>query len=187
VAKHAKILRFAAAQLRQASVVVSSVSPPPAVPAYVVPEYSVVARGNDSLGRRGRWQVFAALATASLGLATAFAAAGAWPVLAYSLLELAVLACAFAWWDRHAEDWERLVIAGDSVIVERQAGRKRERREFDRHRLRVDVEPGAGWAGHAPRVVLRGGDAPCEFGHALPAAERLAVARQLRRLTGLRF
>jgi uncharacterized membrane protein len=178
-------LRFAAAKSREARPFVSSAVPPP-IPAD--PEYCVVARGNDSLSRRRRWQVFAALATASLALATAFAVAGAWPVLAYSLLEVGVLACAFAWWDRHAQDWERLVIAGDSVIVERSAGSKRERREFDRHRLRVDVEQGgAGWSGHAPRVVLRGGGAACEFGHALPAAERLAVARQLRRLTGLRF
>ena len=133
--------------------------------------------------------MFAALATASLALATAFAVAGAWPVLVYSLLEIGVLACAFAWWDRHAEDWERLVIAGDSVIVERRTGRKRERREFDRHRLRVEVVDGVERAGsaRAPRVWLRGGDAAWEFGHALPAAERLAVARELRRLTGLRF
>ena len=157
------------------------------------PEYCVVARGNDSLGRRGRWQAFAALAAASLAVATAFAAAGAWPVLGYSLLEVGVLAFAFAWWDRHAGDWERLVIAGDSVIVERYAGRKRERREFDRHRLRVEVVRSVeqGLLPHrpdpAPRVMLRGGDAACEFGHALPAAERLAIARELRRLTGLRF
>jgi uncharacterized membrane protein len=172
--------------LRVARPFVSSVVPPP-IPAN--PEYCVVARGNDSISRRRRWQVFAALAGASLALATAFAVAGAWPVLAYSLLEVGVLACAFAWWDRHAEDWERLVIAGDSVIVERSRGRKRERREFDRHRLRVEVEQGAdqGWPGRAPRVMLRGGGAACEFGHALPAAEKLAVARELRRLTGLRF
>lgn len=125
------------------------------------------------------------LAAVSLGLAAAFAAAGAWPVLGYSLLEIGVLACAFAWCDRHAGDWERLVIAGDSVIVERSAGRKRERREFDRHRLRVEVEQAG--SGRAPRVVLRGGDAACEFGRALPAVERLAVARELRKLTGLRF
>ena len=158
-----------------------------------MPEYCVVARGNDSLSRRRRWQVFAALATASLALATVFAVAGAWPVLAYSLLEVGALACAFAWWDRHAEDWERLVIAGDSVIVERHVGRKTERREFDRHRLRVEIVQSVdegrdpGWSPHVLRVVLRGGDAACEFGHALPAAERLAVARQLRKLTGLRF
>ena len=42
--------------------------PPPADP-----EYCVVARGNVSLSRRQRWQVFAALAAISLSLATAFA------------------------------------------------------------------------------------------------------------------
>ena len=149
----------------------------------------MVARTNDSLPGRRRWQVFAALAAVSLAVATVFAVAGAWPVLGYSLLEIGVLACAFAWCGRHAGDWERLVIAGDSVIVERSRGRKQERREFDRHRLRVEVEQGGDPRGfaRAPRVVLRGGDAAFEFGHALPAAERLAVARELRRLTGLRF
>ncbi|HTQ01409.1 MAG TPA: DUF2244 domain-containing protein [Casimicrobiaceae bacterium] len=146
-------------------------------------EYCVVARSNDSLGRRHRWQVFGALAAVSLGLALAFAAAGAWPVLAYSLLEIGVLACAFAWCERHAGDWERLTVAGDHVVVERGVGRKRERREFNRYWLRVDVEAGER---RSPRVVLRGGGASWEFGYALPAGERLAVARELRALTGMR-
>lgn len=159
----------------------SSVVLPP-LPADV--EYCVVARGNDSLGRPRRWQVFGALAAVSLALAVAFAAAGAWLVLPYSLLEMAVLACAFAWFDRHAHDWERLTVAGDRVIVERSEGRTRERREFNRYWLRVEVdEPGFGGS---PRVVLQGGGATCEFGHALPVPERLAVVRELRQLTGMR-
>jgi uncharacterized membrane protein len=160
---------------------VPSVALPP-LPADV--EYCVVVRGNDSLGRRRRWQVYAALAAGSLALAAAFAAVGAWLVLPYSLLELAVLACAFAWFDRHARDWERLTIAGDRVIVERAVGRTNERREFNRYWLRVEVdEPGLP---RSPRVVLQGGGVPCEFGHALPARERLAMARELRALTGMR-
>ena len=111
--------------------------------------------------------------------------AGAWPVLPYSLLEIGVLACAFAWCERHAEDWERLTVAGDRVVVEQARGSKRERREFNRYWLRVEVERGRNRPA-SPRVVLRGGGASCEFGHALPAQERLAVARELRRLTGLR-
>lgn len=145
-------------------------------------EYCVVARGNDSMGRAARWRVFFVLAALSLGLALAFAAAGAWPVLPYAVLEVGVLAAAFAWCDRHAGDWERLTVAGDRVIVERSAGRRRERRDFDRHRLRVEVEERAGQL-----IWLREGDAACAFGHALPAPERLAVARDLRRLTGLRW
>jgi hypothetical protein len=36
--------------------------------------YCVTSRRNDSLGSRGRWRIFAALCTASAGLALAFAA-----------------------------------------------------------------------------------------------------------------
>jgi uncharacterized membrane protein len=160
---------------------VSSVALPP-LP--VDPEYCVVARRNDALGRRSRWQVFAALAAVSLTLALAFAAAGAWPVLPYSLLEVGVLAVAFLYVERHAGDWERLTVAGDRVVVERAAGSRRERREFNRYWLRVDVDPSG--FGRSPRVTLRGGGTSWEFGNALPATERLAVARELRGLTGMR-
>ena len=144
----------------------------------------MIARGNASLGRRQRWQIFAVLAGASLGLAAIFAAAGAWPVLPYAVVEVGVLACAFAWCERHAGDWERLVVAGDRVVVEREVGRKQERREFSRYWLRVEVERAA--ISRSPRLFLRGGGASWEFGNALPESERLAVMRELRKLTGLR-
>lgn len=144
----------------------------------------MVARANDSLGRRNRWLVFGMLAATSLALALAFAAAGAWMVLPYSALEMGVVAGAFAWFERRAGDCQRVVIAGDRVVVDEASGRKRERREFNRYWLRVEVEPAA--RGQAPRVFLRGGGASWEFGHALPGPERLAVARELRRRTGMR-
>jgi uncharacterized membrane protein len=86
------------------------------------PLFSVVARRNNSLDRRERWMVFGALAAVSLGVALLFALAGAWPVLLYSFLELAVLGFAFRHVDMRADDWERLTIAGDRVVVERSAG-----------------------------------------------------------------
>ena len=159
----------------------SSVALPP-LPAGL--EYCVVARRNDSLGRRPRWRVFGALAAVSLVLAAAFAVVGAWPVLPYSVLEILLLGCAFYYVERRAEDWERLTIAGDRVVVEQVAGGKRERHEFNRYWLRVEVDP-CGF-GRSPQVWLRSGSDAWAFGTALPVAERLAVAQELRRLTGAR-
>jgi uncharacterized membrane protein len=99
------------------------------------------------------------------------------------MLEVGMLAGAFWLMERHAEDWERLTVAGDRVVVERAKGGRHERREFNRYWLRVEVEP-AGY-GRPPRVTLRGGGTSWEFGNSLPAGKRLEVARELRALTGL--
>lgn len=147
-------------------------------------EYCVVARTNDSLGRRTRWLVFGALAVTSMTLALAFVVAGAWVVLPYSALEIVALGCAFAWFEWHAGDCQRLAVTGDRVVVDETSGRVRQRREFNRYWLRVEVEPVGN--GAAPRLFLRGGGASCQFGHALPGPERLAIARELRRYTGMR-
>jgi len=140
----------------------------------VEPELCVVARRNDSLGARGRWTAFCLVGGASLALGVAFVAAGAWPVLPWSLAEVTVLGAAFAWLDRRSRDWERLTVQGDSVIVERMRGGTMVRREWKRYWLRVDAEPA--------RLLLRSGRDACEFGAALPAEARGEVVSQLRRL-----
>ena len=148
-----------------------------------------MSRRNNSLRRGQRWTLFASLATVSLGIASLFAAAGAWPVLPYSMLEIALLAGAFAWIERRSGDWERLTVAGDRVFVERATGGQFSKREWNRAWLRVEV--GGTIVGGAPRVFRRGdarlmlryaGEA-IEFGAALPPEERVRVAQSLRRLT----
>lgn len=146
-------------------------------------EYCVVARANDALGRRRRWFAFGVLAVGSLVLALPFAVAGAWLVLPYWALDIGVVAMAFAWYERHVTDWQRVVVVGDRVVVDETVGGKRQRREFSRYWLRVDVEQAG--SGQAPRVYLRGGGASWEVGQALPGPERLAIARELRRVTGM--
>jgi uncharacterized membrane protein len=145
------------------------------------PEFCVVVRRNNSLGRRQRWLVFAVLAGVSLSLASAFALAGAWPVLPYSVLELALLAGAFRYIERRADDWERLTIAGDRVIVERAASGTWRRREFNRPWLRVE-----GGEGGTCALTLRYAGEAWEVGGALPAAERAALGATLRRMLGSR-
>jgi len=121
--------------------------------------------------------LFATLAAASFGLALAFAAVGAWLVLPYSAVEIALLAVAFAYIERRAGDWERLTVTGDRVVLERSIAGRRTRQEWNRPWLVVAVN-GDG--------VVRIGNEAVEFGRALPATERTAVARTLRRLASLR-
>ena len=153
-------------------------------PLTVEPEFCVVSRWNLSLPASARWRIFGALAAISLGLALAFAAAGAWMVLPYSVLELAVLACAFHFVERRAADWERLTVADDRVIVERASGGRYARREWNRPWVRVEMSERR--FGRPARLVLRCGRDEWEFGDALQDRERDEVARELRRLTAAR-
>lgn len=128
--------------------------------------------------------MFGALAGPSLLVAAGCAAVGAWPVLPFSIIEIVLLAGAFLWIDRHAGDWERLVVAGDRVIVERREGGRQGRREFNRCWLRVELR--ADGFGRSPQMTLHSAGVSLPFGAALTTTERLAVARELRRLTARR-
>jgi uncharacterized membrane protein len=143
-------------------------------------EFCVVSRRNDSLGSRWRWRLFGSLCGVSFGLALGFAAFGAWLVLPYSALEMAVLFVAFLWIDRHASDWERVTVCGDRVIVEREQGGVQSRREFNRYWTRVETEEAA--YGGIARLCLRSAGQSEAFGAELSAADRGAAARDLRRV-----
>ena len=143
-------------------------------------EFCAVSRRNDSLGSRARWTLFAGLCAASMGMALTFAAFGAWPVLPYSVIEMGLLCWAFSWIERHANDWERVTVRGDRIVVERTRGGTRTRREFNRFWTRLEVEADA--RSRVARLVLRHRGESLLFGEELPAHERAAIARDLRRV-----
>jgi uncharacterized membrane protein len=148
------------------------------------PQLCLVARRNNSLTRRARWTVFATLAVISFSLALAWAIAGAWLVLPYSFIEMAVLAAAFAYIERRAGDFERLTVIDDRVIAERSIGRRRERFEWNRKWLTVEVVPAR--TGGVERIALCGAGMEWEFGVTLPEEERQTVAQALRRVVAAR-
>ena len=139
--------------------------------------FTVVAARNSSLAPAQRWRIYGALAAGSLAMALGFVAAGVWPVLPYSILELGALAAAFAWIERHVGDMDRLTLQGDRVVVESRRGRHETRSVLARHWLRVEVAE-EGFA-HEPRLVLKGGGEAVRFGDAVAAGARLALARTL--------
>ena len=145
---------------------------------------TVVARRNTSLAPRQRWTLYGALAAGSLAMALGFVAAGVWPVLPYSILELSGLAFAFAWIERRANDSDSLTLEGDRVVVEQRRAGRATRRELSRHWLRVEIDE-EGYA-HEPRLVLTNGRDAVRFGDAVPAGERLALARTIRGMLAAR-
>lgn len=142
-------------------------------------EYVYTARRNNSLSSSGRRLVFGFILVVSLGIAAGFFLIfGAWPILPYAGIEMAVLYLAFRCIDRHAADYERITIREKSVTIEVQEGRAVAHLEMNRHWARVVCGSGAS------RIALRSHGREIEVGRHLCAAKRAVMARELAR--GLR-
>ena len=105
-----------------------------------------VSKPNRSLGLAAQRWVLAVIAATALGVAAGATAFGAWPVMPFAGLEVALVALAFRVLRMHDADFERLEIGEHEVRVE-----AREAREITRF---VAHRP---WA----RVVLRERGARC--------------------------
>lgn len=141
-----------------------------------------VLRRNCVLSPRqlGAW--FGGLALVSVGVATAFAVNGAWPVVPFAFVEVAALVIAFIVYSRHAADYERIVLANDRVLIETVSADSVSRRELLRSRLRVEYE-----GGRADLVRLVCDAQTLPVGRFVPTERRGELARELRSsLAGMR-
>jgi uncharacterized membrane protein len=104
---------------------------------------------NRSLDVRGRRVVLAALAATTMGVGTFAAMVGAWPVMPFAGIEVALVFLAFRVLAAHDQDFEHLEIGAHEVSVE-----SRDARSF----TRFTVNPA--WA----RVVVRERGDRCTLG-----------------------
>jgi uncharacterized membrane protein len=137
-------------------------------------EYALTARRNNSLTTSDRFFAFAFIASVSLGIAVAFAWIGAWLILPFAGVELLVLLWAFCSVERHARDYERLVIRGDLVQLELAEVAQVRRYQFNRWWAQVVYEHGG------RRLALRSHGQEVEFGRHMTDEQRLAVAGALK-------
>ena len=139
-------------------------------------EFVYTARRNNSLSSNGRRFVFGFILTVCLGIAVAFSLVfGAWPIMPFAGIEMAVLYLAFRYVDRHAEDYERITIRGDSVAVEVREGSRVTRQELNRCWAQVVCERGG------VRLALRSHGREVELGRHVCDAQRAEIARELAR------
>lgn len=140
-------------------------------------DYRLVARRNHSLSPVGRQFALVSLLVVLLAISLTFAALGAWPVLPFAGVELVVVYWAFRVIDRHAGDYEQILIDGDSLVIEAcEAGRSR-RFEFNRWWAQVSYIPAR--IGQRGAIVVRAHGNEARFGRHLPEAQLREVARHL--------
>jgi len=83
-------------------------------------------RRNCSLAPRQVARAYAALCAGSLVVAAGFLAHGVWLVLAFSLVELALVGLALLIHARHATDHERIALSPSGLLVTRVRAQRRE-------------------------------------------------------------
>lgn len=140
--------------------------------------YSLVARRNNSLSSTGRLVVFALIFVVSIGIAVAFAVVGAWLILPFAGLEMLVLFLAFHYVERHAADYERIEIVGDTVRIEWCNAGSTHGRTLNRHWARVVV------SGDGSRLALRSHGRELEIGRYMNTEQRMDLAHSLKRRLG---
>ena len=113
-------------------------------------QFAFIARRNNSLSSSGRLHVFGFIFFISVGIGLAFTLVfGAWLIMPFAGLEMLALYLAFRQVDRHAADYERVVIAGDRLQVEVLDGGRVNRFDCNRYWAQVVC------AGDGSRLALR--------------------------------
>jgi uncharacterized membrane protein len=140
------------------------------------PPYVHFSKPNRSLGVEARRWVLAGMASTTLGIGAGAAAAGAWPVMPFAGLEVALLAIAFRVLGSHDADFERLEIGAAEVRVESR-----------------DAQSVTRFVAHLPwaRVVMRERGARCTLrlayaGRTVPLGRMLSDEGRRRLAEGLR-
>jgi uncharacterized membrane protein len=131
-------------------------------------------RPNRSLSARGLAVCFAGLATVGIAVAVASAGQGNRFAPAFAVAELLLVGVCLRLASRRLDRQERIVLAGDGVVVEREPGAAR----FDPYWVRVERRPGERPGDE--RLVLASHGRAVEIGAFLGADERGALERDLR-------
>jgi len=141
-----------------------------------------LSKRNCSLAPRHLALIFASLATASLGIAVAFASIGAWMVLPFAGIEVLALGTAFVVYARHAADYERIVLSRDCLMVETSRAERLSQKRCAPAWIRVEYN-----GARQELIGLVTSGQRIEVGRFVPESERTDLAMQLRaQLQGLR-
>lgn len=133
------------------------------------------AHPNRSLTKRGRALWLCLFGMNALVVAFAAGMIGAWPVIPFAGLEVALIAFAFWWIGRHDDDYETISVRGDRFEWECRTGRNVASLAGNSVWARITV-------GDKPlhHAVLAYGDQQFAFGQSLSPERRLQLSHELK-------
>jgi uncharacterized membrane protein len=138
--------------------------------------FAATLRPNRSLTPRGFALVMALMAGISFVSGVVFAYHGAWPVMGFFGLDVAIVYLAFRINYRSADASERVVLSETELLVERRRyGRLIGRWAFQPYWLRIDVDE----EGRTPGIILASHGRSIAVGTFLSPEERIGFAEAL--------
>jgi uncharacterized membrane protein len=126
--------------------------------------------------------LFTAIVAVCLTIAVGFMLIGAWMILPFAGLEIAVVGVTLAFVHRHAADCEELVVNDDRLVITQRRGRREVRHEFPCYWTRVSLRAGRGW--HPARLIVGSHGRELEIGVSMDEEQRESLARELRTIVG---
>lgn len=143
------------------------------------PAFDAILRPHRSLGPLGFVVLMSLVAAVGFGIGIAFMLLGAWPILGFCGLEVALLFLCFRLSYRSGEVFERVRLMADSLVVERFDMHGRAQRwTFQPHWLRVGMDDPPE---HDSALTLTSHGRSLVIGSFLTPTERLELAHALQR------
>lgn len=142
-----------------------------------------IARPNCSLSARERKLVFAVTAAVSVTIGLAFSYVGAWPVMPFTGIELALLWYALRHAGSSANDFEKIVLESERLTIETRCGALVERHEF--HPFWAHLRYVRPQGHHHHRLLIRSHGREIELGRALTDEQKMMLAGELKTNLGV--
>jgi len=140
------------------------------------------ARPNHSLTVAERKCVFVVTAAGSGTIALVFSYFGAWPILPFTGVELALFWFALRYCELTAADYERIALDAGRLTIERRRGKYAEQYEFQSYWVHLQHAKSPGQGGS--RLLLRSHGRVIELGRLLTEEQKSLLAAELKPCLG---
>lgn len=143
--------------------------------------FKVTFKPNSALSATSKQKVIILLTAIPCVIGIAFCYIGAWLVLPFVGLEIAALAYAFYYVNKHEADYESISIEGDSLLIERCVGESVSQHVINPYWVKVTQHELPNGELH---LYLQSHGKEIEVGRYLTRKQRELLAKQLKQRTG---